>query len=253
MHEFLKVTCVVAIMIGAVTAAFVWSDKPSNGVWTMRIISTAMALAGLVGFIVLHFRRDRVPDFLGKSGRGYFDRGGLCFVIEPIIQDGCCQIRVLFQNRYERRCRAEIALRPAEVFGFFASEDILKIKVDVDCPAAGFGVATLPLPIPLKLQGTRQTFQVGATVEYPDGRGRTLRYGSNDITVRSNADFSNPFHGKLAIAAALGGSILIGRPPLIAFVLPNNVAEHLPSAGASCQVLWQLGDSPDHVDALPAI
>jgi len=245
MQETLKVVCVVGIMFGGVAAAFAWSDNKPNV--TPRLASSAATLVGLVGFLVLHFRRDRVPDFLRKYSRIRFERAGLCFSVEPTIKGNCCYLRVLFQNRYEGRCHGRIALRPAEVFGTFARSDFQAITFDFDCPAAGFGVALLPLPIPSNLQGRRQAFQVGATVEYPNGKGRLLRFGSERVlTVRSNADFRNPFYRRLTIIAALTGSILISRPARIALLLPNNVAESVPGKPEDSQtILWQLGDDSE--------
>ena len=247
MQEFLKVTCVVEIMFGGVLAAVTWlDDKPNATVWNLRIVSSAVTLVGLVGFFALHFRRDRVPDFLRKYSRVCFDRSGFCFSVEPTVKNDCCYLRVLFQNRFEHRCRGQIALQPAEVFGTFASEGFPVATLDFDCPAAGFGVASLPLPIPKKTQGKRQTFQVGATVEYPDGKGRMLRFGSSRVlTVRSNADFSNPLYSRLTIIAALTGQFLVSRPARMTFLLPKDVAEFVPEKSAvSHTVPWQLGDGP---------
>jgi hypothetical protein len=248
MQEFLKMTCVVGIMFGgAVAGVTLLDDKPNATVWNLRAVSAVVTLVGLIGFFALHFRRDRVPDFLRNYSRGCFDRSGLCFSFEPTVRNNCCYLRVLFQNRFEHPCRAQIALRPAKVFGTFASADFPASALDFDCPAAGFGLAMLPLPIPKKSQGKRQTFQGGATVEYPVGKGRMLRFGSSRVlTVRSNADFSNPFYGRLTILATLTGSMLISRPARVTFLLPKDVAEFAPDNSAvSRTVLWELADRPE--------
>ena len=232
-------------MIGAVVATFGWADnRPTATVQSIRIIASALSIVGLAGFIALHFRRDRVPDYLQYCSTVFFDRNGFCFSFEPIVMSESCYIRILFQNRFERRCIAQIALRPAEVFGTFARDDFSGIAVSLDCPAAGFGMLLAPIAIPNKCQGTRQTFQVGATIIYPDGKGRMLRFGSDrSVTVRSNADFCNPFYRRLTIAAALTGGILISRPARVTFLLPDNVLQHAPKENVISQkIIWQLGD-----------
>lgn len=246
MHESLKAVCIVGFMFGTVVAAVGWGVGPSESVWMVRIISTAIAVVGLVGFLVLNFRKDRAPDFLVKIYGGYFDRGGLCFSLEPTLIDGCVYVRVLFQNRYARRCRGQFALRPAEVFGWVSRRDAAS-TVDFDCPPAGFGMVLMPLVVPSTIQGKLQAFQVGATVEYPEGRGRMLRFGSAAATsMRTNADFRAPFNRRLTIAAALGGMIFISRPPLFKIAVPSGVPEFPREPVATdSKVFWQLGEGPE--------
>jgi hypothetical protein len=229
---------------GIVVAIFSWSDnKPDAGVWTMRIISAAALIGGVAGGLFLLFRRDRAPDFLQQTCGGYFDRGGFCFAIVPTIVDNRCYLRVYFQNRFERPCRGRVALKPRS--GFFSRPDIQGLTFDIECPAAGFGFYALPFPIPRQYQGTRQKFEVGASVEYPAGKGRMLRFRAA-MVLRSNASFGNPFHTTLTVMGALAGSLVISRPATITWTLPSNVKEDVleNDIGHSC-LLWQLGDGPE--------
>ncbi len=48
-------------------------------------------------------------------------------------------------------------------------------KLSIEVGPAAFGVAEIPVPIEPKYQGTVQKFDVGAAMEYPEGRGSTVR------------------------------------------------------------------------------
>lgn len=246
MYEFIKVLCVVVIMFGSVVAAVAWwgLDPRTENVTPIRVISTVVTILGFLGFFVLLFRRDRVPDFLREFSAAYFERSGLCFSIEPAISRNYLYLCILFQNRFDRPCNAKLAIRPSELLGTIARGDYPAAQVEITCPAAGFGMSILLLPVPQEIQGKRQSFHVGATVIYPEGTGRQLRFGSRGaITIRTNADFQSPFNQSLTIAAALGGSIFISRPALLKLELPYNVSETVPfHYTPSSEIFWRLGD-----------
>jgi hypothetical protein len=245
MQEFLKVLCVLGVMFGGTAAGVTWADRrPTPTVWSVRIVATAVAGIGLVGFLVLHFRKDRAPDYLSALGGVYYDRNGFCFKISTDVIDGCCYIRITFQTRFERGCRATIVLKPAVVFGVFERSDFVGGVFEVDCPGGGYGVTTAPLPIPKAYQGKRETFAIGATVVFPNGKGRMLRFGSKGaLVVRNDAEMKNRFYGRLANVAALTGGIMVYAPARVTFTLPQNVAESVPeSAIASQAIRWQLSD-----------
>jgi hypothetical protein len=244
MHESLKAVCVLVFIVASCVAAVaIFHDMPDATVWATRIIASALALLSLASVLLLLYRRDRAPDFLRQTCGGYFDRGGFCFAIVLVTMDHRCYLRLFFQNRYERPCRGRVALQPAS--GFLRRPNFQGITIDVECPAGGFGMSELPLPIPKKFQGKRQTFEVGASVEYPDGKGRMLRFAPGAV-LRSNANFGNPFHAALTIAGALAGSFVISRPATVAIEFPTNVAEEMAEqeVGQSC-ILWQLGDGQE--------
>ncbi len=240
MREFLKGVLILCLLTNGTVGAFAWyDDPPTERTWSIRIGGPVVALACLLVFLKLHFKRDCVPDFLSQTFGSYFEKGGLCFAFDTIVVSGICFFRAHFQNRYSRPCHARLALRPA-LASFRTHGESPHIEFDVDCPAAGYGVVCVPVAVRLEHQGALQKFDVGATVRYPEWRGRMLRFRDGGV-VRTNANFGNPFGALLAIGGALTGSIVISTPASVTITMPTDVAESIPiDAMSVCQVLWEL-------------
>jgi len=250
MVEFAKGVCCLVVMAGVGTSLLSWfHDRPDSTTWLLRLGSPLVAIVGLFSFTKLHFRKDVAPDYLRQlfgwrldQGQ-FFDRGGFCFGFRATSKDGHCVLTAYFQNRHERPCRGQIALRPARNF-FLTRNKFDAICIDVECGPGAFGFATLPIPIPASLQGKRQQFEVGASVVYPDGRGRKLRHGEG-IVLRTNSKFGNTFGSILTLGAALGGHVEISSPAKVSLELPFSVAEKLPDGlEPAVRTLWTLGDPP---------
>ncbi len=176
MRESIKVVCVAVFMFAVPTAAVVWTDdRPNNVVRILQIASPIVSAVAIGLFLKLHFRADIVPDYLYRYVGNYFNRGGFCFGFRPIAKNGICFVEAYFQNQTDRPCRGRIALRPARGF-FLGREQIATVTFDIACEPAAFGVARIAIPLPERVQGKRQSFDVGASVEYPPGKGRTLRF-----------------------------------------------------------------------------
>jgi len=242
-REFLKVMCVLVIGAGAIAAGVAWmDDRPSQLTWMFRLGSPVVALVGLVGFLLIHFRRDKVPDYLYQFCGGFFDRGGFCFTFGARSEDGICFVDAYFQNRHERPCIGRLALRPAR--GFFGHRPIEAITYEIHCGSAAFGVARMPVPIAAAMQGKRQTFEVGASVDYPQGKGRALRF-RDGIVIRANSNFGNAFGTALTVVGALGGTLVLSKPATLSIDLPVGVAEDTPEdLKPEIQTLWKIGDPP---------
>lgn len=244
MHEFAKGTCCVVVLAALIAAAFGWNDdRPTLTTWSFRVGGPLIAIAALAAFLKLHFRRDQAPDYLSRVTPGFFDRAGFCFAFTIRTESGYCFLDTHFQNRYERPCIARIGLRPTR--GFFGRRDISAIAFEVACGSAAFGVSTVVLPVPKSRQGTRQKFEIGASVNYPDGRGRLLRF-RDGMTIRSNAEFGDAFSASVAAVGVLSGALVIpGRPPSIVLDLPSAVAEEPVAPNEIVtKTHWQLGDPP---------
>ena len=242
MREFVKGVLILCLLASGTAAAFAWCDVPPTALtWGIRLGGPVVALGCFLVFLKVHLKRDRVPDFLYETFGGYLDRRGLCFAFDTLTQDGICYIRAHFQNRYSRPCQGRIALRPARGF-FLTRRGFEHIEFDVDCPAAGYGIVWVPVPVRQEFQGTKQKFDVGASVRYPKWRGRMLRYREGGV-VRTNASFRNSFGTALALGGALTGQIVLSTPASVTIALPIGVAESLPSHAASgSQILWRLDD-----------
>jgi hypothetical protein len=246
MLESIKAILVVVIMAAVITASVAWiDDQPNSTTWLLRTIPIAITIIAIGVFLWLRWRRDLAPDLLAQQVGGYLDRNGFCFHLLPSAVNGKCVFLLLFQNRYEKACTARIALRPVTFGGAHST----LVYLAVHCPGAAFGVAKTEVGVPAKLQGKKVSFDVGADVEYPEGKGRMLRF--KDATVlRRNTSFVDTFTRTISLLALLGGHILFHRPVRIKYTLPGNVAEELPSAVPEpSEILWEPGDplpEPSH-------
>ncbi|HEX8325296.1 MAG TPA: hypothetical protein VF595_15450 [Tepidisphaeraceae bacterium] len=241
-RELTKGVLCLIVIAGVVVTLFAWSSsRPDRNTWRYRVAAPAAAVLGLGAFLAIHFRRDRAPDFLRAATGAYFDRGGLCFAFSVQREGACCVLHVLFQNRFERPCHGQIALRPARGF-FMARAKIEAIGVAVNCGPGAFGVARLRIPIPAAFQGTKQKFDVGASVEYPTGRGRRLR-NREGFSIGHNSSFGDAFGKTLALAGAAAGTIVFKHPASVTLALPSGVADEVrPETAPEIETIWVLGD-----------
>jgi len=247
MRETLKVLCLVVLMFGVPTAAVTWIDPhPTTTVTLLKFSCPVLAVLGLAGFLLLHFRADKVPDYLSREFPNFFNRGGFCFAFRPTLEEGVCWLEVYFQNQQDKPCIGQVALRPARGF-FLGRVKMDPIAVQIPCEPAAYGIAKVPIPIPWDLQEKKQSFEVGASVEYPNGKGSTLRF-RDGISLRANSNFGNAF-GTLLIAGGVMtghlGHILFLRPKTVTLELPGGAYEEVPD-GLKPEILtrWKLGDSP---------
>lgn len=243
MSEFIKVVCVLILMIGSVAGAMSWLMDPDPIQWALRIGGPIAAVLALVLFLKIHFRADLAHDYLRDHAGNYFNRDGFCFAFSAIEVDGIAFLEVHFQNQRDKPCVGRIALRPARGF-FLTRAKFDTITYEIECAPAAFGYARLAIPVPEKLQGKRQSFEVGASVEYPEGKGRQLRF-RDGLLVRGNSSFGNAFGTALTVAGAATGMLVISSPATATIDLPTDVAEELENnLEPEIETLWQLGDPP---------
>ena len=248
MRELTKVLCIVILLFGAPLGAVAWFDDkldfPRSVIHFLKYGCPVLCVLAVGIFLKIHFRADEVPDYLGPRIGRYFNRDGFCFGILPTVADGICVFGVYFQNQHENRCVGRVALRPARGF-FLGRAKMDSIIVEIDCEPAAFGVARIAVPLPTTLQGHRQSIEVGASVEYPKGKGRRLRFGDG-ITLRANSNFGNAFAVGLTVAGVLTGQIVYTSPATMTIDLPNGVLEDVTDCVRPTPVdtLWKLGDPP---------
>ncbi len=115
------------------------------------------------------------------------------------------------------------------------------VAVGIECGPAAFGVAR----VPRGLLGRRQRFEVGASVEFPDGRGRRVRFRGG-AALRANSRFGNAFVSTLTVAGALAGHVVYTSPSVVEVGLPNEAVEDTAELGigVAVETLWRLGDPP---------
>ena len=246
MGESTKAVCTLVMIIGVFAAVFGWSaDRPTETEWGLRIGGPAAASMAIIIILALHFRADLAHDYLRPITGSYFNRDGFCFALVATAVDGIAYLDVYFQTQFDRPCQGRIAVRPARGF-FLTRAKIDTITFDIDCPAAGFGFVRFAIPVPAKLQGKKQSFEVGASASHPEGKGKRLRF-HDGVFLRTNSNFSKPFGTAALIAGAATASIplvALAQPVTTSVALPSGVAEEIPeNLEPVLKILWKLGDS----------
>jgi hypothetical protein len=244
MREAIKVSCVLLMGVGAIATALACiAEHPDATTWGFRIGGPILAILALGLFLKIHFRADLVHDYLRDRARSYFNRDGFSFALVATAANGIAYMDAYFQNQHDKSCIGKIALRPAR--GFFMNRaKIDAITYKIECAPAGFGVARVAIPIPEQLQGKRQSFDVGASVHYPEGKGRRVRF-HDGLLIRTNTNFGNSFGTALTIAGAATGMIVWTKPATTTVALPAGVATDIPdNLVPEIKTLWRLGDPP---------
>ena len=170
MGQSTKAVCTLVSIGSATAAAIGWTnDRPDAAAWGLRIGGLLVALLALGTILKLHFRVDRERDYLRQISERYFNRDGFCFAFAVSVVDGVAFLNSYFQTQRDQSCIAQIVLRPARGF-FMTRAKIDLIAFAIECPPAGFGYARIA--IPKEMQGKLQSFEVGASVRYPNGHGK---------------------------------------------------------------------------------
>jgi hypothetical protein len=244
MGESTKAVLAFVLIVGLISTPLAWySDGPTTVTWAFRIGGPVVAIVSLWLILALHFRADLARDYLQELTGTYFNRGGFGFAFLVGAVEGVAYLDAYFINQHSRPCQGRIALRPAR--GFFLNRaKIDTITFQIDCGPGAYGYTRLPFPVPADLQGKAQSFEIGASVQYPEGRGKRLRF-HDGVFLRANAKFGNTFGTAVLLAGAATGTIILSKPAIVKLQLPVNVADEIPFPDApQVAVLWQLGDAP---------
>lgn len=217
-----------SIIVCAFIAFFAWvSDFVYPALtWSGRILAPAAAIWVIVALIRDRLTKDVVPDFIRAQGLNPFERDGFFFAIVPRTLTGTLTMQVLFQNAHERPSSAQLVCKPG--LGFWLQDlPLAPFTLDLTCPPGGFGIAEVPMAVPTKYQGKEITYELGAHIRYPKGRGKRLLHktgihvGKPVFTTRSRA--------LLSVLGVFGG-FHMGRPATFRFIAPQAVATHLAQA-----------------------
>ena len=241
MREFWKGVSLLMLAVGVFGGAIAWADdRPSAITWGFRIAGPTVVLMGLMLFLTVHFRRDRAPDFLSRHCKAFFDQNGFCFYVFPVAVNGAFALRMLYQNREDRPSLAQVVLEPAT--GSFPPNAVKPLTFLVSSGPGAFGMADMVFPVKAGQKGLGQKFSVGATVEYPAGKGKTLRF-RDGITVRYNAEFRSTFGCVLFWLALYGGGIFWMTPASTTIPIPDGMtAAVFERMQLTVTELWRLGD-----------
>lgn len=245
MRSFIQLLCVLMLGVAGIGGAFAWLEhRPNNLVWVFRIGAIALALISIAILLAMDWRKDLVRDYLHERFGNYFERNGLCFMAVVAMRGGVCYFDLYFQNRFERPCNAKIALRPAGSSGARKNWECYLLTYDISCPPAGVGIASIPIYISAALRGSELKFDIGATVKYPDGKGRMLRF-RDAAMLRANVEFRNRYYQMLTILGLCGAVWVNLRQPQLYVCLPQDINEELPpTTEQTTKILWRLDDLP---------
>ncbi|MEQ8667858.1 MAG: hypothetical protein RIC12_01715 [Pirellulales bacterium] len=244
MDESIKAVAALVLIIATVAAVFAWVvDGSGTAVWAFRISAPAIAVLSLATILSLHYRSDLEQDYLRSVAGTYFNRDGFCFTLNMVNIQGTAHMEAYYQNQFDGPSIGRIAVRPAR--GFWMNRPHFSaVTYKIVCQPAAFGVTRVPIPIPTELQGRSQTFEVGASVLYPDGKGNRVRY-FDGIFLRTNTNFDKKWDTAVTVFGAAGGGIVLSSPATATIAIPSGVSENVPS-GLEPQAMdfWKLGDPP---------
>lgn len=231
MRENIKTLLAFGVIVGIGVILYALSEaKDATGIERALILGGGfiVGLLPLALLLKMHLGRNKYPHFLAQLTRQYFGRDGFCFAVTSHQEQGIGYLRVIFQNQFERTCRAEIGFQPARQFLSGLRRKFECVRVEVECPGSGFGEVLIPLPVPKQHQGEKQKFEVGATVKYPRGRGKQIRRGDGLLVG------APPRSIRDSITSGLGR-----KRAWVSLDLPYGVAEELPDdTPIVCKILW---------------
>ncbi|MDB2685643.1 hypothetical protein N9Y42_00330 [Mariniblastus sp.] len=217
MRQSIKSVCILIGAIAFIVTLLFWLlDRPDSAVWTTRIVAPIVTAVAVGIIVFLNSKKDLAPDFLSEKFETFFNQNGFCFAFSTSVKDGIAYIEAYYQNQYANPCVGQIALLPAR--GFWMNRaDVVTITFEIKCESGEFGCCRIPVAIPVELQGQNQRFDVNASVTFPDGTGKRLRF--SDGTSGATTTLS----------------------------LPNNVSNADVREDAETETIWEAGDEFDQV------
>jgi hypothetical protein len=240
-REFVGCTGVISITAAVIGSIVVWIDEPNPIIWIFRIAFIILIVAGSVACYYSRSRADEVVDYLRQMSNGqHFDQDGFAFLPVVSNRNGVAYLEILFQNQRDCRCEGRVLMEPLPEL--FAGYRLSGIAFSIPCEAGVFGVARIPIPAPVKSQGEATTWNVGASVKYPDGKKGLLRFGYG-LSVGHVADQS--WDNAIMIAGLLTMMPILKTPARATLTIPKGVAEHVP-AGLKSEI--QVLNKPQRVE-----
>lgn len=244
MGESTKAVAALVMIVGVVVAGFAWiDDRPNFTTWTCLYGGVGVAAIAGAFLVGLQLRSDHEVDYLRDAFGTYFNRDGFCFAVRPCEREGRAFLDLYYQLQFEGPCTAQVWLRHKVKWAQQGAPTIDPLVCQVHCPPGGLGVVRFPIAIPEELQGKSQSFEVGAAVTYPQGKGERLRF-HDGVWLRSDSAFQMAFDTALTLAGAAAGTIVLSKPATTVLLLPQGVESRLPADQTpEVETFWKLGDA----------
>ena len=248
MNQSLKSVLALIVLITLGAGVFGWTmpakEFPAGYQFWIRF-SPLVCLLTLLLLIWGDFRSDKVPDFLRRRFKGYFEHEGLCFGFVPSTTDSNFCWLVFFQNRYANPCHAAISIRPGIANLGIIRPSIPELKIQIECEGAAFGVARVRCDIPKQYHGKRLWFEVSGQTHYPEGRGTLLRFRDG---IKVGSRHKSGLDTALLAVSGLAGHLHYASQARFRTIIPAGMDETLASGSAvQIQVLWRPGMPVDNV------
>lgn len=246
MNQSIKSVIALLILVALIVNVVAWLSRATSDtrtvIWSLRALP--LVWVPLLALLIwADFRKDKLPNFLLRYAKGYFESNGLSFTMFPTVVGQTCTWLMLFQNRYERPCQTAISFRPGVGHLGIRRAKMNEVSVEFDCEGAAFGVIRVPYSVPADYQGKKVRFEVAAVTRYPEGHGQMLRYREG-----TNVSKHHKWGGDVAVMAVSGlaGHLHYHKASSFAVRMPINVAEHADGPPV-VEILWLPGD-PDSVN-----
>lgn len=237
MSQSARASLAALVVLGCLLS-LAWMMNPQregNSVWWVR--GASVFLIVVPGAILIWAKRikDKVPDFLRKVSRGYFERDGFCYLAVVGSVKGTCHVVVYYQNRYSLPCEATVSLSVTKV-AFKDVSELPNLLIRVSCQGGEFGRAFKPWVPPAHHQGKSAMWDVAAEVNYPKGRGELLRMRDGIRTAGLPA--------WVKVAGLAVGHLMYEKPARTTIPLPIVKGEELQGDQEwQFETHWKLGDS----------
>lgn len=216
---------VLSIVVAVIGSIPVWIIEPSSLVWVLRVGFIILLVLGSLACFYSGNRNDEAFDYLRQISRGqHFDQDGFAFLPLLTSRKGVAYVEIFFQNQRDCRCEARVVMEALPIP--FSGYRLNPIAFAIPCEAGVFGVARIPIPAPAKSQGKVNTWNVGASVKFPSGRGGLLRFGQG-LSVGFVADQS--WDNAIMIAGLLTLTPVLKTPARSKMAIPTDVMEQVPA------------------------
>jgi hypothetical protein len=240
MGQSLKALVQLGLIISGAIAFCAWVIQfRIQPVSPSSLFGSTAVFGALLSLLILDARRrERLPDLLLKESGSYFEKDGFCFALSPIAVDGRCWMRIFFQNRYANGCDARVVLQAKASFWSLTTPG--SADVNIHCEGGAFGVCGFNFPIPRKCQGKTLKFELAAESNYPNGRGKKLRFRDGLRVGTPPTAIGTALSATMTVGLAMVGALVISKPAHVKISLPTDVAETIPEGQSlNQQIIWR--------------